>query len=250
MRNDYVGSARLLSVGANRRGVHHRTRSAMLQVMLAALLGLTISASRADAAIVFSDNFSTPSGGASFTNYEGSQTFGSWKVTGSGNGPYGAAGIDLMGGYWAPPSPGGGSVDLDGLAPGGITQTLTNLAAGSYSLSFYLSGNPDGGPSTKTVEVAIGNVAKSFTYTVTGANSSANMHYELMTLNFNLDSSAAVDLSFRSLDANGSPFGGVIGDVSIAAVPEPTTWAMMILGFMGVGFMAYRRKRQDGLHLA
>jgi hypothetical protein len=26
------------------------------------------------------------------------------------------------------------------------------------------------------------------------------------------------------------------------AVPEPSTWAMMILGFMGIGFMAYRRK--------
>jgi len=30
--------------------------------------------------------------------------------------------------------------------------------------------------------------------------------------------------------------------VSVAAVPEPSTWAMMILGFAGVGFMAYRRK--------
>ncbi len=29
----------------------------------------------------------------------------------------------------------------------------------------------------------------------------------------------------------------------VAAVPEPSTWAMMILGFCGVGFMAYRRKR-------
>ena len=28
-----------------------------------------------------------------------------------------------------------------------------------------------------------------------------------------------------------------------AAVPEPSTWAMMILGFCGVGFMAYRRKQ-------
>jgi hypothetical protein len=41
-----------------------------------------------------------------------------------------------------------------------------------------------------------------------------------------------------------------IGDVSgsgtfdiAAAVPEPSTWAMMILGFLGLGFMAYRRKR-------
>jgi PEP-CTERM motif len=27
-----------------------------------------------------------------------------------------------------------------------------------------------------------------------------------------------------------------------ASVPEPSTWAMMVLGFAGVGFMAYRRK--------
>ena len=33
-----------------------------------------------------------------------------------------------------------------------------------------------------------------------------------------------------------------------SAVPEPSTWAMMILGFAGVGFMAYRRSR--GLALA
>ena len=29
---------------------------------------------------------------------------------------------------------------------------------------------------------------------------------------------------------------------SVGAVPEPSTWAMMVLGFAGVGFMAYRRK--------
>jgi hypothetical protein len=27
-----------------------------------------------------------------------------------------------------------------------------------------------------------------------------------------------------------------------SAVPEPATWSMMILGFFGVGFLAYRRK--------
>jgi hypothetical protein len=27
-----------------------------------------------------------------------------------------------------------------------------------------------------------------------------------------------------------------------AAVPKPSTWAMMLLGFCGLGFMAYRRK--------
>jgi hypothetical protein len=28
------------------------------------------------------------------------------------------------------------------------------------------------------------------------------------------------------------------------AVPEPSTWALMILGFLGVGFIAYRRRSQ------
>ena len=30
----------------------------------------------------------------------------------------------------------------------------------------------------------------------------------------------------------------------VSAVPEPSTWAMMILGFAGVGFVAYRRRNQ------
>jgi hypothetical protein len=33
--------------------------------------------------------------------------------------------------------------------------------------------------------------------------------------------------------------------LAVAAVPEPSTWAMMILGFACVGFMAYRRKGQE-----
>jgi outer membrane lipase/esterase len=39
----------------------------------------------------------------------------------------------------------------------------------------------------------------------------------------------------------------VIADafLAVAAVPEPSTWAMMILGFAGVGFTAYRRRNQS-----
>ena len=39
----------------------------------------------------------------------------------------------------------------------------------------------------------------------------------------------------------------LIGDVA-PAVPEPSTWALMILGFAGVGFMAYRRKPKAVFH--
>lgn len=44
--------------------------------------------------------------------------------------------------------------------------------------------------------------------------------------------------------------GGGVGDIrqirldqaSVAAVPEPATWALMVLGFFGLGFMGTRRK--------
>jgi hypothetical protein len=39
---------------------------------------------------------------------------------------------------------------------------------------------------------------------------------------------------------------GVFG-ADVGAVPEPSTWAMMILGFAGIGFMAYRRKLKPAL---
>ena len=42
----------------------------------------------------------------------------------------------------------------------------------------------------------------------------------------------------------------VIADTFLTAtgaVPEPSTWVMMILGFAGVGFMAYRRKSKPAL---
>jgi hypothetical protein len=35
-----------------------------------------------------------------------------------------------------------------------------------------------------------------------------------------------------------------------ASVPEASTWAMMLLGFMGVGFMAYRRNNKYSLRVA
>lgn len=39
-------------------------------------------------------------------------------------------------------------------------------------------------------------------------------------------------------------------NLAVAAVPEPTTWAMMVLGFLGMGFIGYRRKRGSSLRLA
>jgi hypothetical protein len=50
------------------------------------------------------------------------------------------------------------------------------------------------------------------------------------------------------IDLSGSvtqPF--TIGTEQVSAVPEPSTWGMMLLGFAGVGFMVYRRKSKLAL---
>jgi hypothetical protein len=69
----------------------------------------------------------------------------------------------------------------------------------------------------------------------------SNYVYNLFT-----DSFYGLNNAMLSTDPNAGPFGSfeeTLGTGSItAAVPEPSTWAMMILGFAGVGFMAYRRR--------
>ena len=35
-----------------------------------------------------------------------------------------------------------------------------------------------------------------------------------------------------------------LDNVSLTAVPEPSTWAMMILGFAGLGFAGYRKTKR------
>jgi hypothetical protein len=48
-----------------------------------------------------------------------------------------------------------------------------------------------------------------------------------------------------------APGSQLVLDVGpVAAVPEPSTWAMMVLGFFGLGFMAYRRKSKPALMAA
>ena len=50
---------------------------------------------------------------------------------------------------------------------------------------------------------------------------------------------------YLELTGTGGGTSGYGGNLSVSAqpgVPEPATWAMMMLGFAGVGFAAYRRK--------
>jgi choice-of-anchor C domain-containing protein len=175
-----------------------------------------------------------------FTTFFSGSSFGPWAVT-SGS-------VDLIGGYWQspsgpnPPSGTNGSVDMDGDSPGAISQGISGLTDGkTYTLTFWLSGNPDGPPMTKSLDVSIGSVVDdNFTYTI-GTNTHTDMMYNMESLTFT--AGATNTLLFASQDAASPGFyGPVIGGVSIN-VPEPATWAMMLLGFAGLGFAGYRKAR-------
>lgn len=49
-----------------------------------------------------------------------------------------------------------------------------------------------------------------------------------------------------AFDDGGNPgdadYDDLVVRFNVSAVPEPTTWAMMLLGFAGIGLLAYRRK--------
>ena len=56
-----------------------------------------------------------------------------------------------------------------------------------------------------------------------------------------------IGTSYFGGDASSITFGETtLTDTVTAAVPEPSTWAMMVLGFAGVGFLSYRRTRRNG----
>ncbi|MEH2517767.1 hypothetical protein V1279_003340 [Bradyrhizobium sp. AZCC 1610] len=58
-------------------------------------------------------------------------------------------------------------------------------------------------------------------------------------------------ISFDPAFGNQGPldllFTGGVGNIAVGGVPEPSTWAMMILGFAGVGYMTYRRRKTVAL---
>ena len=67
-------------------------------------------------------------------------------------------------------------------------------------------------------------------------------------LNFNPDISGIYTFDLKLFSAQNEQLGDV--SIQVNAVPEPSTWAMLILGFAGIGFMAYRRKAQNSPRLA
>jgi hypothetical protein len=79
--------------------------------------------------------------------------------------------------------------------------------------------------------------------TISGSGTIDNLGTRSFTL-FNSGIFLTPDQTTFVLYWNGTDplFGPIGGSAVMAAVPEPSTWAMMILGFLGLGWLAYRNK--------
>lgn len=121
-----------------------------------------------------------------------------------------------------------------------ISQTLATAAGQAYTLSYYLASN---GSSSYFNASWNGHI-------ITGSelNTPAAQPYTLYQ--FTVTGTGSDTLAFNEQD---NPSYLALDNVSLAvagAVPEPATWAMMLLGFGAIGFAMRRRQSQALAQLA
>jgi len=128
--------------------------------------------------------------------------------------------------------------------PSGVATNIVGLVVGQqYDISLLLSGDNRPGQSY-VFNISIGT---NFWSTpgvdgTPGSNPGTLEHYL-----FTATAASETLMLYQSSQTQASP---MVDNISIAAVPEPSTWAMMILGFAGVGFMAYRRQNKMSFRVA
>ena len=208
-----------------------------------ALLAATVLAGSASAAtnLISNGGFNNGGtvgepGGGFATLGVGSGALTGWSID--------AGDIDWIQGYWQSSDGDGYSVDLNGNHPATISQTIATVAGRSYTLTFDMSGNPDNfrGDTRIAVLGANGGTIGSANYSLTGANSKANMLWAGQSFSF-VANSTSTKISFAS--GNGGDnccYGAAIDNVGVAGVPEPAAWGLMILGFGAAGATLRRRR--------
>ena len=144
-------------------------------------------------------------------------------------------------------SPDGGNfVALDGDSDysGSISQTLTGLTIGKdYVVDFSWAASQlinRTGATTEQLKVSFGGSDK-FTAIV---NNPSEGFTGWFSESFRFTAGAATQaLTFLSIGTpNGLPPIAALDGVSVTAVPEPATWALMLAGFGMVGFAVRRRR--------
>lgn len=199
---------------------------AKLTIALLLSLGSTLSQ-----AAVFTENFNGFT--ADQLNWDPAGANG-WVV-----GPTSKDTVDIIGqGGSFDFLPGNGSyVDLDGsTGSSGVLRNFVDLIAGTpYSLSFWLAGNQRGDVDD-WVNVHFGGVNQTFQL-------KSSDPFTQFSLLFTPSADGNYSFGFLTTTSN-DKVGALLDNVSVTAVPEPETYALMLAGLGLIGFSARRRKTQ------
>ena len=200
--------------------------------LIAGLVGSLVLSTSAVAAPVFSENFE--SGAGAFT-LQGNVVVSTTAAYIAGAGGVNDTGTGQFLSF------------ASGQAPDtGIAFTELALVAGNlYSLNF-LYGSFGEAFRTQALDVSINGVVTH----ITTLNSTNDLSAVFSAYAISFTAGSSNDIRFLDVSSDSINVDGLLDSVAIAAVPEPSTWAMMILGFAGVGFIAYRRGRQTTAHTA
>ena len=218
--------------------------------------------------VVTTDNTSLGGPGVYFGT--GNQNAGFTTVTDTSNGITVALGAEIRG-------PGGGAILPTPTAGSNLyfAPAGSNATSGGNPLALW---NYEFSVNMGTTGLTLANITSAIITVTNTQNPSQTFSFNAATLgdNFGVTNLGAVnggggpagappssDVGFQNSENIGfagfNPFAVTGYEISIAlvvgdetlnlseqinAVPEASTWAMMILGFFGVGFLAYRRRNQ------
>ncbi|MFY9968988.1 MAG: choice-of-anchor K domain-containing protein [Roseiarcus sp.] len=117
-----------------------------------------------------------------------------------------------------------------------VDGVLGNIPIGSIGFRFTATVN-DGTPAQNADYLNVDGISGSFNV-LEGATASASL-YGIID---------GFEPAYFQLDPNQS--GGFIGTNLPSPIPEPSTWAMLLVGFAGLGFAGYRNARRTGVAAA
>ncbi len=167
------------------------------------------------------------------------QAAGTWGVYGSmpGWSTVSGSGIELRNQVAGNAFDGSNFVELDSYDNSGMAQTLTTVAGSFYTLAFDYSARAGVGAASNGIEV-LWNGASVASVTADGSGLSGN---DWHLFSYSVLGTGSDLLTFRAVGTSDS-FGGSLDAVSVTAVPEPSTYAMMFGGLALIGFSLRRRR--------
>ncbi len=200
-----------------------------LKIVLAAASALALSGVAHASTPVFTSTFESVPGGPGAGGYTTVATADGW--TG------GANGIELQNNVAGAPAATGGNVfvELDTFANSSMSRII---AGGSYDLSYLYSPRPGIPASSNGIQVFLNGVALGPLVTADGGSAT-----QWSTISDSFTAAPGSTLTFAAEGVSDS-LGGYVDNITLSAVPEPTTWAMMLLGVGMVGFGLRNSRRQ------